>query len=209
MRKCERCQSPLPTERLRYANSRFCSEDCRWRSYHQLNRKKLRQYNKDWNRANPESAKATRERTRESRLETLKRWKAANPERVRELRRASAKRRREQAAERHRRWAAQNSESVRQSRQRWLQNNPDKRAADVRSRQLAKVRAEPPWLSKEQKREIARLYREALDLTRATGIPHEVDHIIPIRGKQVCGLHVPWNLQILTQEENQRKGARC
>jgi transposase len=46
-------------------------------------------------------------------------------------------------------------------------------------------------------------YLLARELTKETGIPHEVDHIWPIsRG----GPHLPWNLQVLTKEENRKKG---
>lgn len=53
--------------------------------------------------------------------------------------------------------------------------------------------------------EILAFYDEARRLTRETGIKHEVDHVHPLKGVNFCGLHVPWNLQILTMSVNRSK----
>lgn len=87
----------------------------------------------------------------------------------------------------------------------WDRKNPEKVAASVIRRQRQLKRAIPHWLSKEDHAAIAAFYFEARRLTAETGVPHEVDHIIPLRGKNVSGLHVPWNLQILTRHENRVK----
>lgn len=61
-------------------------------------------------------------------------------------------------------------------------------------------RAQPAWLSVEQKREINRIYR------RAKKKKLTVDHIVPLCNPLVCGLHVPWNLRLMTKEENNSRG---
>ena len=75
-------------------------------------------------------------------------------------------------------------------------------------RRATKLKATPIWLTTEQKNQINNIYKNCLNITKQTGIKHNVDHIIPLKGKKVCGLHVPWNLQILTATENNSKNNR-
>jgi hypothetical protein len=60
----------------------------------------------------------------------------------------------------------------------------------------------PSWANKDA---IKQIYKEAKQLTAQTGILYEVDHIIPIRGELVCGLHVESNLRIIEWFDNNQK----
>ena len=64
-------------------------------------------------------------------------------------------------------------------------------------------RATPPWADPKL---IKTFYDNAKAFTRVTGVLHTVDHVVPLKGEFVCGLHVHNNLQIITHEENMRKG---
>jgi hypothetical protein len=69
-------------------------------------------------------------------------------------------------------------------------------------------RPTPCWLTEADWRKMDEMYFLAKRLTKETGIRHEVDHIIPLNGEFVSGLHVPGNLQILTKSENSAKRNR-
>lgn len=75
----------------------------------------------------------------------------------------------------------------------------------VGSRQEAIRRATPKWANQEK---ILRIYHQAKYLSKKTGIQHHVDHIVPIKGENVCGLHWEGNLQILDWRNNMAKGNR-
>jgi hypothetical protein len=71
------------------------------------------------------------------------------------------------------------------------------------NRRIERVRmATPPWADLDS---IRGVYEAAVSLTNSTGQPYEVDHIIPLRGKNVCGLHVPENLRVIPKRDNRRK----
>lgn len=71
--------------------------------------------------------------------------------------------------------------------------------------QARKELATPHWVSYVA---LEVIYQECRDISFNTGIPHHVDHIIPLRGEYVSGLNVPWNLQIIPAVENLKKGNR-
>jgi hypothetical protein len=60
----------------------------------------------------------------------------------------------------------------------------------------------PTWLSEEQLSVIADFYAHAKDCEVVSGEKYHVDHIVPLQGKDICGLHVPWNLQVLPADVN-------
>lgn len=105
-------------------------------------------------------------------------------------------------------WRFSNPESVKQNSRKWAKENPGKRNAQTMKRIAAKKQATPPWLTKEHYREIEAFYIESSRLTIETGIPHEVDHIVPLQGKAVRGLHVPWNLKVVTRTKNRQYSNR-
>jgi hypothetical protein len=163
-----------------------------------------RERNRDWNRANPEKARAASSA-----------WKKNNPERNRENQRKLRAKDPERARERARNWYALNSEKALEWGAEWRKSHrtiylrvlKEYRASNRESRAaLERVRAlrkrPPPWVSRA---DLIEIYREARSATCRTGVLHVVDHIYPLRGKFVSGLHCPSNLQVIAADVNSRK----
>ena len=106
-----------------------------------------------------------------------------------------------------RKWAAENKDKKREYDKQYVQNNKGKINSKKARRNALKLQATPTWLTKEQIKEINDIYQIAQDIQWLSEEKLHVDHIIPLQGKEVRGLHVPWNLQIIPQSKNCKKGS--
>ena len=105
-------------------------------------------------------------------------------------------------------YAADNRAKLRKIASEWRKNNKGKVNANTALRHTAKMQRTPSWLSKHDKLHIKCLYQVAAMRTRESGCVWHVDHVIPLQGENVCGLHVPSNLQVIPAYDNVSKGNR-
>ena len=138
-------------------------------------------------------------------------WAKVNPEKAKAIR---AK------------WNASNKERETERVKKWRKNNPDthkrmvkewreKNAVSYKSymnqcaieRKHALGKRTPSWLNEGHRMELRSIYHYCQSL-RSIGLKYEVDHIVPLRGKNVSGIHVPWNLLVIPTIENRSKGNR-
>lgn len=122
------------------------------------------------------------------------RWARANPEKHREG-----------ASRRNSRWGAKVKERKAEKLREWRRTNPAEATAQVAKRRAVKKMATPPWLTQDDFEAISALYAEAKRLSDETGLPHHVDHIVPLNHPLICGLHVPGNLQVIPANDNLKK----
>ena len=101
-----------------------------------------------------------------------------------------------------------NAEDRKAKQRLWSKTNRGTANALAKRYKLKKINATPKWLSESQLLHIKCKYQVAAMLNVHGVEAWHVDHIVPIRGKDVCGLHVPWNLRVIPAKENMTKGNR-
>jgi hypothetical protein len=198
-----------------YTTCRACRVQAQ-RERRQANPEKAREYTrnylKEWRVKNPkkhsEIGKRYHAKNAEQRNAKTKAWRKANPERVALLSKLWAERNPEKA----KKLAAQRSSEWQKRNPEYLKNhykaNKERYVAARAKRRAAQESATPAWLTAIDKAMIQEMYDVSEARFIQTGIKHHVDHIVPINGKNVAGMHVPWNLQVITAHENLSKGWR-
>lgn len=149
----------------------------------------------------------TPSKTREEKMRMYRRaWVERNKEKAKEVAaRAWAKyykkNKERLSAENLARYYVNHEKNKARSR-RYKKDSPEANAIRQRLYKARAKQATPTWLTAEHKSTILSFYKEAARITALTGIQFHVDHIVPLNGKRVSGLHVPWNLQVLPFYEN-------
>lgn len=141
-----------------------------------------------------ECSKKTQKKNLEKRLQQNPNWYKDNYAKNQEHRR--------QIAAKYRK---NNPDKVRQSYLKSIKKRKPQKAAAEMMRQASKLQATPKWLTPEHIEQIQAVYQAARQTTLLAGFSCHVDHIVPLRGKNVCGLHAPWNLRVVSQSYNSKK----
>lgn len=102
-------------------------------------------------------------------------------------------------------WRLRNAGYVKEYGKKYRQENKELYNFHSQKRKIDLINRTPKWLDEEDLWMIEQAYDIAIKRSNATGIQWHVDHIIPLRGRYVSGLHVPTNLQVIPWYENQRK----
>lgn len=151
----------------------------------------LREYNRQRRKANPEKAR-----------DAARRYWARNVEKERERGRRYYAENREKEATRHREYAARRAEHLTRYKAEYRERNAPLFAAHAAHRRAALAARTPLWADLVA---IAAFYEQAARVSKCLGVPHHVDHIVPLKGRRVSGLHVALNLRVVPAVVNLRK----
>lgn len=139
-------------------------------------------------------------------------WAKNNPDRSKEISDNWNAKNKKREAIRAKVWRKNNPETYKRVIKEWRENNLVKynayMAMSANDRRIAKLNRTPKWLSEFDLLAIKCKYSVCAMLNKHGVEKWHVDHIVPLQGQNVSGLHVPWNLQVIPASKNMQKSNR-
>lgn len=136
-------------------------------------------------------------------------YRADNAQRIAGLKKAWKLKNKEHVEAKDRAYAQLHPDRRTLSRRKWSTANPGKDNASKTLNSIARKKRIPIWLSDDDRWMLDQAYELAALRTKMFGFAWHVDHIIPLNGRKVSGLHTPYNVQVIPWLENLRKGNRA
>jgi hypothetical protein len=214
---CRKCgvekNGPCFSKSKRYKDGLwpYCKEceKARKKEWGEKNQEKIKAYSAKYGLENrerlAEKSRNYRKNNRDKVLAGLKEWRLKKKDQVKEYQKGWRTENRSHKSEYAKKYWEKNSGSQRERHKFWIKSNREKVNIYARSKKARKLKAIPKWADRKAINEV---YRRARELEKQDGIKRHVDHIIPLQGRNVCGLHVENNLRIITATENLKKHIR-
>ena len=131
-----------------------------------------------------------------------KQYRLANKEKAKAYQKEYYKENKNHLINQMMKWQKENPDARKEYAKRWRLRHPARNVHYSARYRASKLQATPSWLTEDNWNTIKYKYLLARDASTLTGEPYHVDHIVPLLGGNVCGLHVPWNLQVLPADIN-------
>ena len=217
MKLCPKCVTEKPYEDFYKCKSNrdgfqsYCktcikAANTTWAKEH---KEAFKEYSRNF--ANTPHRKAYLEHYKELNSEKLKakiaEYKAANVDKIKESNRLYRENNKDKIRDSNKRYVEKNLATVLSKAKAYREANKPKYAKHTALRRAEERRAKPLCLSSDDIKRMELIWGLRDLKSFVTGQEFEVDHIVPLRGKTVCGLHVPWNLRVIPKKENRSKQA--
>lgn len=222
--RCELCRKKASERQSLYQKENRDKVVEYRRSYYERNRNKIaervRHYYEEKREKIIEYSGRYYQENRDTVLDSQRRYREENPSKIAEQRRRYREENREALLESKRRYYEENREKLAESKRRYIEDNRDdvlhrhrryyaanrhKFFAHSSKRRAAKRQAIPLWFGEFDQFVIEEAYELAKRRESETGIKWNVDHMVPLRARNACGLHCASNIQVIPAEMNLSK----
>ena len=222
--ECKACKSEIDL-RYRLANAEKCKQNHaayyasnkeviskKHKEYYELNKESITARNKEYFEANREHLEQTRKewytKNKDRCKARMKLYNEVNKEHLSAKSKEYYLANKEKISKYLKEYCTKNAKALSRQKSTWRAANRGRISMLRHKYEQRLKRATPHWLTAEDISCMEDMYTAARMFKEYTGIDYDVDHVVPLQGKTVCGLNVPWNLAILEQSANRRKGNR-